>query len=101
LKSHNSTLAVRPDGHLNYAADLHCGLFRNSTTCVDANFLSRGNRFILQKVNCGGIDGAAKKFCGYRWFESVSLQRGVDCEPDFRGQIPSMTVGASPTPAPL
>ena len=28
-------------------------------------------------------------------FESVSLQRGVSCEPDFRGRIPSMTVGDS------
>ena len=28
-----------------------------------------------------------------RWFESVFLQRGVWCEPDFRGRIPSMTVG--------
>src|SRR5246500_2701328 len=37
LKSRNSTLAVRPDGHLNYAANLRCGRFRNSTTCVDAN----------------------------------------------------------------
>jgi hypothetical protein len=23
----------------------------------------------------GGIDGAAKKFAGYRWFESISLQQ--------------------------
>jgi hypothetical protein len=28
-----------------------------------------------------------------RRFESGSLQRGVWCEPDFRGRIPSMTVG--------
>src|SRR6516225_5705508 len=28
-----------------------------------------------------------------RWFESVFLQRGGDCEPDFRGRILSMTVG--------
>jgi hypothetical protein len=25
-----------------------------------------------------------KKFAGYRWFESISLQRGVRCEPDLR-----------------
>ena len=37
----------------------------------------------------GGIDGAAKKFAGYRWFESISLQRRVYCEPDFRRRIPS------------
>src|SRR6516165_3835318 len=51
---------------------------------MDSNHrsLSRGSRFILRKVNCGGIDGAAKKFCGYRWFESISLQRRVCCEPD-------------------
>jgi len=30
---------------------------------------------------------------GNRKFESISLQRGVDCEPDFRGRILSMTVG--------
>src|SRR5712671_2914534 len=38
-----------------------------------------------------------------RWFESGSLQRGVNCEPDFRGRIPSMTVGdfANANPAPL
>jgi len=29
-------------------------------------------------------------------FESVSLQRGVRCEPDFRGRIPSMASGISP-----
>src|SRR6267142_599516 len=28
-----------------------------------------------------------------RWFESGSLQRGVRCEPDFRGRSRSMTVG--------
>jgi hypothetical protein len=27
-----------------------------------------------------------------RWFESCSLQRRVQCEPNFRGRIPSMTV---------
>jgi hypothetical protein len=32
-----------------------------------------------------------------RWFESGSLQRRVQCEPDFRGRIPSMTVEISPT----
>jgi len=37
LKSRNSTLAVWSDGHLNYAALLHCGRFENSTTCGDAN----------------------------------------------------------------
>src|ERR1700720_2675334 len=28
-----------------------------------------------------------------RWFEAISLQQGVCCEPDFRGRIPSITVG--------
>jgi hypothetical protein len=38
---------------------------------------------ILRKVNWG-IDGAAKKILrGYRWFESISLQRRVLCEPLF------------------
>jgi hypothetical protein len=39
LKSRNSTLAVWSDGHLNYAALLHCGRFENSTTCGDATLL--------------------------------------------------------------
>ena len=30
---------------------------------------------------------------GDRQFESPFLQRGVSCEPDFQGRIPSMTVG--------
>jgi hypothetical protein len=38
----------------------------------------------LRKVNCGGSTGAAKNFAGYRWFESISLQRRVSCQPDFR-----------------
>ena len=44
---------------------------------MDSNHrsLSRESRFILRKVNCGRIDGAAKTFCGYRWFESISVQR--------------------------
>jgi len=28
-----------------------------------------------------------------RWFESGTLQRGVRCEPDFSGRMPSMAVG--------
>ena len=78
-----------------HQARIHGSLRTQRWREMDSNHrsLSRGSRFILRKVNCGGIDGAAKKFCGYRWFESVSLQRGVDCEPDFRGRILSMTVG--------
>jgi hypothetical protein len=30
---------------------------------------------------------------GDRRFDSPSLQRGVSCEPNFQGRIPSMTVG--------
>src|ERR1700746_3368499 len=37
----------------------------------------------IPEVNWG-IDGEAKKFCGYRWFESISLQRRVRCEPFSR-----------------
>jgi hypothetical protein len=33
----------------------------------------------------GSIDGAAKKFAGYRWFESISLQERVHCELGPRG----------------
>jgi hypothetical protein len=33
-------------------------------------------------------------FLARNWkFESISLQRGVSCEPNFRGRIPPMTVG--------
>jgi len=35
-----------------------------------------------------------------RWFESCSLQRRVQCEPNFRGRIPSMTLGFRQTAAP-
>src|SRR5690349_7545220 len=42
---------------------------------------------------------------GDREFDSRLLQRRVWCEPDFRGRIPSMTVGdfanADPAPAPF
>jgi hypothetical protein len=34
-----------------------------------------------------------------REFESVFLQRGVRCEPDFRGQIPSIALHKIPIPA--
>ena len=39
---------------------------------------------------------------GDQEFESRLLQRGVRCEPDFRGRIPSMAVGdfANANPAP-
>src|SRR6201987_2070184 len=55
LKSRNSTLAVRPDGHLNYAANLRCGRFRNSTTCVDANRLPELSRRMGRKASGGRI----------------------------------------------
>ena len=32
---------------------------------------------------------------GDRGFESTSLQRRVDCEPDFRGRIPTTTLFAA------
>jgi len=50
LKSRNSTLAVWSDGHLNYAALLHCGRFENSTTCGDAN---RRSRWMQDSQNLG------------------------------------------------
>src|SRR6266436_4922242 len=72
--------------------------------------LSRRRRPILgeekePEVNQRGL-GRRRPFPqGDQRFESVSLQRGVWCEPDFRGRIPSMTVGdfanADPAPAPL
>ena len=44
---------------------------------MDSNHrsLSRGSRFILRRW-IGGIDGGSQKnSAGYRWFESISLQR--------------------------
>src|SRR5712672_2417647 len=35
-----------------------------------------------------------------RWFESGSLQRRVQCEPNFRERIPSMTLGFRQTAPP-
>ena len=64
---------------------------------MDSNHwsLSRVSRFILRKVNCGGIDeDRQKNFAGYRWFESISLQRGVHCETDFCRQ--SLLSGGPP-----
>jgi hypothetical protein len=43
-----------------------------------------GNRLaraVLQFAR--GSTGGRKNLAGYRWFESISLQRGVSCEPDF------------------
>jgi hypothetical protein len=70
--------------------------------------LSRRRRLILgeekePEVNQRGL-GRRRPFPqGDQRFESVSLQRGVCCEPDFRGRVPSMTVGdfANANPAPL
>jgi hypothetical protein len=92
---------------------------------------ARKSRFLLRKANCGTERGQAKKgrfLCSTdgsnpspsskesvanltleggrdRGFESRFLQRRVQCEPDFRGRTPSMTVGdfanADPAPAPL
>ena len=44
---------------------------------------ARMSRFFLRKANCGTRARAAKKGCffmRYRWFESISLQRGVSDE---------------------
>src|SRR6266478_3740968 len=50
------------------------------------------------EVDYDGLLGALL-LGGDRGFESPSLQRGVRCEPDFRGRVPSMAVGGiSPTP---
>src|ERR1700722_3387826 len=37
--------------------------------------------FGIGSIDDGGIDGAAKKFAGYRWFESISLQQTVCLSP--------------------
>jgi hypothetical protein len=52
---------------------------------MDSNHrsLSRGSRLIVRNVNCGGSTGQPKNFVGYRWFESLSLQRRVSCGSDF------------------
>jgi len=42
----------------------------------------------------GDRRGPPKNFAGYRWFESISLQRGVHCETDFCRQ--SLLSGGPP-----
>ena len=45
----------------------------------------------MRKVNCAGIDRAAKNLAGYRRFESISLQQRV-CEPSVpRGSVHAET----------
>ena len=44
--------------------------------------------FTLRKVNWGDRRGSPENFAGYRWFESISLQRGVTCELDFLDDAP-------------
>ena len=53
---------------------------------------SQGTRLATGLIGRGSLE----KRCpsdGDRGFESLSLQRRVSCEPDFRGRIPSMIVG--------
>jgi hypothetical protein len=35
---------------------------------------------------------------GYRWFESISLQRRVACEPEFQGRMSRCTQGSETDP---
>src|SRR5262249_42536452 len=60
LKSGNSTLAARPDGHLNYAADLPLRTVRNSPTCVDVSYENRAN------LAPGFFDQVIRKYEGTR-----------------------------------
>src|SRR6202022_2432147 len=58
--------------------------------------LRRGSDFFPRIRRAGGRlrwSPRASSSGGDRGFESPFLQRGVWCEPDFRGRIPSMTVG--------
>jgi hypothetical protein len=52
---------------------------------MDSNHRSpaRKSRFLLRKANCGTERGSQKGLflMRYRWFESISLQRRVRCEP--------------------
>ena len=53
------------------------------------------NRFPRNcRIQLGSLENVVL-LTGDRKFESISLQRGVSCEPDFRGRIPSITVGDS------
>jgi hypothetical protein len=70
---------------------------------MDSNFRFRGNRYrkrsraaahrkrklIRRQTKVQTVGPLARNRC----FESISLQQGVQCEPDFRGRIASMTVG--------
>ena len=68
---------------------------------TDSNlrFLARKSRFLLRKANYGDRTGAAKKGCflyGTDGSKSISLQRGVRCEPRCFGiskRTPSSAVG--------
>src|SRR5690349_7097224 len=54
-------------------------------------------RFLLRKANCGTERGQPKRVVSYAVpMVRIHLpQRRVWCEPDFRGRIPSMTVGSA------
>ena len=52
---------------------------------------------ILRKVNWGDRRGSQKNFAGYRWFESISLQRGVRCELDTAARRSTSGVIAQPS----
>jgi NAD(P)H-dependent flavin oxidoreductase YrpB (nitropropane dioxygenase family) len=57
-----------------------------------------GGKLAAAVTNAGGLG-----IIGSGQADACSLQRGVRCEPDLRGRIPSMTVGdfANASPAPL
>src|SRR5207248_11002796 len=57
----------------------------------DEERLSRSEQRTLSKTKTTPLTGKAP----YR-FESISLQRGVTCEPDFRERIPSLTDALTP-----
>ena len=72
--------------------------FRPSQGTRRRKIYVEGGRHALRystEVPKRSADGIANRdsLTGDRGFESISLQRGVYCDPDFRGRILSMTVG--------
>ncbi|HWO87074.1 MAG TPA: hypothetical protein VNN75_11385 [Stellaceae bacterium] len=54
----------------------------------------RGTADPARRQNAVAV-GAAKKIAGYRRFESISLQRGVTCEPEFSQDRSSRPISSS------
>ena len=92
---------------MNSAPCLHHWIFSRDQEFADSSLEGDGFEpsvpgtkepvFVAEGELRGPNGGSQKRLflIRYRWFESISLQQRVRCEPDFLGRIPSMTVGIS------